>query len=272
MRRTFAILTLLFLVSLVFSSPATVQNQQETPQKPLYRPAGNEASLIGAILVNGEPPKRIKYDMSADPVCEGHNRPQALTDDVLTSNQGLLNVVVYVKSGGPLNSHRFEVPQSEVNLEFNGCRLSPRVLAIRAGQRLSVVNSDSTVHKIHPRPKMNPEWYQTLAAGTPPFVKAFMRSEQFIPVKCDQHPWELAILNVFAHPFFAVSDQFGNYEIRGLPPGTYELVAWHEKLGEQEMEITVAPGESRRIDFTFAVLEKHRSIQGGSSQILNPGL
>ena len=74
---------------------------------------------------------------------------------------------------------------------------------------------------------------------------------------------------VFAHPFFAVSDQLGNYEIRGLPAGTYKLVAWHERLGEQEMEITVVPNESRKIDFTFEVLEKHRSI-AGSSLILNP--
>jgi hypothetical protein len=73
---------------------------------------------------------------------------------------------------------------------------------------------------------------------------------------------------VFAHPFFAVSDQLGNYEIRGLPPGTYKLVAWHERLGEQEMEITVRPGENRRIDFTFdfEVLEKRR-VKEQSSQI-----
>jgi hypothetical protein len=75
---------------------------------------------------------------------------------------------------------------------------------------------------------------------------------------------------VFAHPFFAVSDQLGNYEIRGLPAGTYKLVAWHEKLGEQELEITVVPGESRKIDFTFEVTEKHRS-RAGSSQIPDPG-
>jgi len=268
MRRTIAILTLLFAVSLLFISPAAVQNPQESPQKPVYRPAGNEASLIGSILVKGETPRRIKYDMSADPVCEELNHPPALSDDVLTSDQGLLNVVVYVKSGGPLDSYRFEVPESEVVLERKKCMFVPHVLGVRVGQKLSFFSSDPTQHNTHPTPKLNPEWNQSQAPGTAPFVKAFSRPEQFIRVKCNQHPWEHAFVGVFAHPFFAVSDQLGNYEIRGLPPGTYKLVAWHERLGEQEMEITVRPGENRRIDFTFdfEVLEKRR-VKEQSSQV-----
>jgi hypothetical protein len=72
-----------------------------------------------------------------------------------------------------------------------------------------------------------------------------------IPIKCNQHPWMKAYAGVMDHPFFAVSDSSGKFEIRGLPEGTYNLVIWHEVLGEQEMEITVIPGESRNVDFTF---------------------
>ena len=64
---------------------------------------------------------------------------------------------------------------------------------------------------------------------------------------------------MFAHPFFAVSDQLGNYEIRGLPEGSYTLVVWHEKLGEKEIEVNVVAGESRRLDFTFDELGTIRS-------------
>jgi plastocyanin len=260
MRRTFAILTLLFPVSLFFNSPAAVQNSQETPQKPVYRPAGNEASLIGSILVKGKAPRRLKIDMSADPVCEELNRPHGQTDDILTSDEGLLNVFVYVKSGEPLDAYRFEVPDSEVVLERRKCMFVPHVIGVRAGQRIAFANSDATVHNTHPTPRLNPEWNSSTAMGGAPFVKAFSRPEQFIRVKCNHHPWERAFVGVFAHPFFAVSDHLGNYEIRGLPPGTYKLVAWHEKLGEEEMEITVRPGENRRIDFTFYfdLLEKLR--------------
>lgn len=253
MRYPTLVLTLLFLVSL--SPAASFQNPQETPARPLYTPTGKEATLVGMITADGELPKPKKIDMTADPVCIELNRGRAETDFVLTNNQQLLNVFVYVKSGEPLKAYRFAVPESEVVLERKNCRYSPHVLGIRVGQKLSIVNSDPTIHNTHPVPKLNPEWNQTQAMGSEPIVKAFKRPEQFIPFKDNHHPWEKAYLGVFDHPFFAVSDAFGNYEIRGLPPGTYKLGAWHEALGEQEIEITVAAGENRRLDFTFESLK-----------------
>ena len=87
--------------------------------------------------------------------------------------------------------------------------------------------------------------------SSPPFVKTFIRPELLIPFKDNQHPWQRAYLGVMVHPFFAVTDEFGRFQISGLPPGSYTLVVWHEKLGEQQVEITVAPGEIRNADFTY---------------------
>jgi hypothetical protein len=255
MRYPTLILTLLFLLSLSPTSPA-LQNPQETPAKPLYQPTGNEATLTGTIVASGEAPVVLRYDMTADPVCVELNRGRYQLDDLLFNNQQILNVFVYVKSGEPLDAYRFEVPEAEVVLEHKNCRYSPRILGIRVGQRLSVVNSDPTVHNTHPTPKYNQEWNASQAAGGPPLVKTFTHAEQFMPVKDNMHPWQRAMVGVFDHPFFAVSDQFGNYEIRGLPPGKYKLVAWHEVLGQQEMEITVVGGENRKIDFTFDLAKR----------------
>jgi hypothetical protein len=228
-----------------------LQDPPETPTKPLYKPTGNEATLSGTIGVKGELPRPLRYDMTADPICVDLNRGRLEVDDVLISNRQLMDVFIYVKSGELLGAYRFEVPESEVVLEHKNCRYSPRVLGVRVGQPLAVINSDPTPHNTHPRPKINNEWNQSQGPKSPPIVKRFSHSEQFIPVKDNMHPWKMAILGVFDHPFFAVSDQFGNYEIRGLPPGKYKLVAWHVRLGEQEMEITIVGGESRKIDFTF---------------------
>ena len=254
MRYATLVLILLFLVSL--STAASFQNPQETPAKPLYKPTGNEATLTGTITANGEIPKAHIVDLSADPLCALPNGEKFETDFLLTNNQRLLNAFVYVKSGEPLKAFRFEVPEAEVVLEHKNCRYSPHVLGLRTGQRLSIVNKDQTTHNTHPVPKLNPEWNMSQAVGSEPFTKTFKRAEQFIFFKDNQHPWEKAYLGVFDHPFFAVSDAFGNYEIRGLPPGTYKLGAWHELLGEQEIEITVAAGENRRLDFTFEVPAK----------------
>ena len=173
------------------------------------------------------------------------------TEHVLINQGALLNVFVYIKSNEQLQAYRFEQPDSEVVLHRQNCRFVPHLLAVRVGQPLSIINADPTQHNTHPTPKINMEWNQTQSAGGPPLRKIFTRPEVPIPVKCNQHPWEKAYVAVMDHPFFALSDEFGNYEIRGLPPGTYTLVAWHEKLGEQQLELTVGAGESRRLDFTF---------------------
>lgn len=255
MRRTFAILTLLFLVSLLAGPSIAVQNTPQAPQKPLFRPTGNEASVVGSIRFEGEVPRSFRIDMSADAVCEEMNKPHARTEDLVVTDKALRNAFVYVKSGGQLSDYSFEVPESAVTLTLQKCRYTPHVLGIRAGQPLSVINFDATFHNTHPRPRINDEWNQAQAMGAPPIVKTFSRPEQFIRVKCNQHPWEQVFIGVFAHPFFAVSDQLGNYEIRGLPPGTYKLAVWHERLQEQVVEITVSAGETRKTDFTFGETE-----------------
>ena len=250
MRYPTLILTLVLLLSLSSVSPAAWQNPQETPTKPLYQPTGNEATLTGSIIANGELPIIRRYDMSADPVCVKLNVGRYELDDLLVTDQRVVNTFVYLKSDA-LNAYRFEVPESEVTLAHKNCRYSPRVLGIRVGQRLSVVNNDPTAHNTHPVPRQNKEWNASQGPASTPLVKSFTHPEQFVPVKDNMHPWQRAMVGVFEHPFFAVSDEFGNYEIRGLPAGKYKLVAWHETLGEQEMEITIIPGENRKIDFTF---------------------
>jgi plastocyanin len=234
-------------LAVAFSSHASFQDPANTSEKPLYQPSGNEASVSGTITVNGEVPRAKKIDMSADPPCEQVNKKRTV-ESLLVNDQRLVNAFVYIKEGDGLNAYRFQVPESEVVLEHKGCQYSPRVLGIRVGQRLSIVNADPTTHNTHAVPKNNPEWNQSQPPAGPPFLKTFTRAELLIPLKDNQHPWERSYISVMRHPFFAVSDEQGNYEIRGLPPGTYQLVIWHEVLGEQEIELTLKPNESQRLD------------------------
>jgi hypothetical protein len=227
----------------------------ESAEKPLYNAAGNEATVTGTINVTGTIPMLRRLDMSADPVCLQLNVKPRL-DDLLVKDNKVQNAFVYLKSEF-LNAHRFAAPDSDVVLVQRNCYFSPRVIGLRVGQNLQIINSDPTVHNVHPTPKFNPEWNQTHPPDALPMVKTFSRAELLIPFKDNQHPWEKAYVAVMAHPFFAVSDESGRFEIRGLPPGTYTLVVWHERLGEQELEITVTPGEMRNVDFTFDADKKH---------------
>jgi hypothetical protein len=72
-----------------------------------------------------------------------------------------------------------------------------------------------------------------------------------MPVRCNNHPWMQAFLNVAPNRFFAVTRDDGTFSIPGLPPGTYTLAAVHEKLGEQDTQITVSANGRVRQDFSF---------------------
>ena len=247
MRYRIPLLTLL-LLSLLQSAAA-----QET-EKPLYQSTGNEATVTGTILVTGTIPQPRRIDMTADPVCGQLNIKPTL-DDLIVRDGKLESAFIYV-TGGSLSTYRFPVPDSAVELHHRNCYYTPHVLGIRVDQKLSIFNDDPTLHSTRVTPKMNVEWNQTQPDGAPPMEKSFRRAEVLVPVKDNQHPWQRAYIAVMDHPFFAVSDESGRFEIRGLPPGTYTLVVWHARLGEQKLEITVAPGETRNADFTFDVDKK----------------
>jgi len=79
-------------------------------------------------------------------------------------------------------------------------------------------------------------------------------SEVLVPVKCNQHPWMKAYVGVLKHPFFAVSGEDGSFTIKGVPPGKYTVVAWHEGGAngtEKTMQVTVPASGSATADFTF---------------------
>lgn len=236
-------LFILFLFSLLWSL------SQDPAEKPIYYATGNEANIVGTITLKGTPPKLQIIDMTADPICQELNR-KPIPDWVMTNQGRLKNAFIYVK-GGPLDAYRFELPDSDVIMNQRACYFEPHVLGLRVGQTLRIGNGDPTQHNVHPTPKLNREWNQTQSQGAPPMVKTFSRAEAMIPIKCNQHPWMRAYVGVMSHPYFAVSDELGKFEIRGLPAGTYKLVVWHEVFGDQEIDVTLVPGESRNADFTF---------------------
>ena len=216
----------------------------DAPSGPAWKPTGNEGNITGAIAFTGEAPAARKLDTALDAKCG-----EVLLDDVLVSAGKLQNVFVYVKSGLPQAS--FEAPATEVTLDQKGCKFSPRVLGVQTGQTLSITNSDATNHNVHPIPKLNKEWNESQLAGQGPIKRKFARQEALVPVKCNQHGWMTAFIGVMGHPFFAVSGADGGFAIKGLPPGEYELEAWHEKFGAKTLKVKVEAKADAKAEFTF---------------------
>jgi plastocyanin len=219
---------------------------------------GDVGSVTGAIAYNGAAPAPKKIDTSADPVC-GQRNPNLATEDTVVTNGKLANVFVYIKdgttsTGKKIGDYAWDTPSTSAVLDQNGCHYRPHVLGLMTGQKLSITNSDPTQHNIHPTPKNNPEWNQTQPNGAPPIEKTFKQAEVLIPVKCNQHPWMKSYIGVLKHPFFAVSAEDGTFTIKGVPPGTYTVAAWHEGGAtgtEKTMQVTVAANGSAKADFSF---------------------
>ena len=214
-----------------------------------YQPTGSEGRITGKVSFAGQIPQRRLIDTSADPVCHDAN-PELYTEDVIITAGKLANVFVYV-SGDMLELYAFDAPKSDVLLAHRGCQLVPHVLGMQLSQTLKVANEDSTTHNTHFLPKANKDWNQSQPGNSPPVETKFETAEVLIPVKDNQHPWQKAYVSILSHPFFAVSARNGSYQISGLPPGQYTVVAWHERFGEQRAEISVGVSEQKNLDFTF---------------------
>jgi plastocyanin len=232
-------------------------NDGITAEKPAPPAALDQATLgmvSGTIRFTGKPPAPVKIDMSMDPVCSmtgGDN----FAEQFAIHDGKLANVYVYLKSGPPA-AMSAAAPTSApvVVLDQVGCKYVPHVIALMRGGSVEFRNSDGTMHNIHTLPTAEGSHPIDISQGAKgaPQVQQFNRPEVMIPVRCNNHPWMNAFINVSATPFFAVTDADGHFGISGLPPGTYTLAAVHEKMGEQTMTITIEPKGTARADFSFS--------------------
>jgi hypothetical protein len=241
-RRVIASFSLILAITLC---AACGKEKATTPAAPVWKPSGNEGNISGVVNFTGAVPAPRKLDMSSDSKCEGDN----FLDDVVVKDGKLRNVFIFVKSGLPQAT--FQTPENEVTLDQKGCRYVPRVLGIQSGQPLKIINSDQTTHNIHTLPRINREFDGSQQAGQGPIIRKFAKPESVFQIKCNQHSWMRAHLAVLAHPFFAVSDSNGSFTIKGLPPGEYEIEAWHERYGAKTAKIKVAENAEAKADFTF---------------------
>ncbi len=182
--------------------------------------------------------------MDADPSCaKKHSEPVPRGELVLGDGNTLANIFVQIKNP-PAGEH--EAPGEPGQIDQNGCIYIPHVLGVMAGQGLVFKNSDGILHNVHGLPEENREFNIGMPAALKQKEVALNKPEPVFRVKCDVHPWMNAYVAVMTHPYFAVTGEDGKFSI-DVPDGTYEIEAWHEKLGTQTQKITV-PGE---MSFTF---------------------
>ena len=206
-------------------------------------------TIAGRISFDGPAPARAAVRMDSDPNCKPQGTGTMDEAVVVGANGALQNVFVYVKDG--LGTLRFPVPSEPAILDQKGCQYTPHVVGTQVGQRLEVINSDPTLHNVHAIPAANQEFNTGQPIQGMKHTHTFSTKEVMVPFKCDVHGWMRAYVGVLDHPFFAVTSADGTFSLKGLPPGTYTVEAWHETLGTQTQTVTIGASESKDVAFAF---------------------
>jgi len=182
-----------------------------------------------------------------DPFCAR----QGIKDEdlIVGTDGGLKNVLVRVIKGAV---GTYDAPKTEASVDQSGCMYRPRVQAVIAGQTVQIKNSDQTLHNVHTYKGASTVFNQAQIPGMAPMSKTFKGDGQIIKFKCDVHPWMTGYVAIVSNPFFAVSGPDGGFAIDKLPPGTYTLEAWHERLGTRTTDVTVTDGQPTKAQFDFA--------------------
>lgn len=229
------------------SPPAAQTPASGAPAAPTDT-ADGPGVITGTIRYDGGAPAPRSLRMDSDPRCvPGLGAISEVL--VVGPGNGLKNVFVYVKEG--LGTRTYAAPTTPFALDQTGCQYVPHVFGVQVGQPIQITNSDPTLHNVNAAPKDNRGFNFGQVPKVPAVTRVFDKPEVMVPFRCDVHGWMNAYVGVVPHPFFAVTKDDGSFEIKGLPPGSYTLEAWHERLGTQTQAVTVDGNAATKITAVF---------------------
>ena len=183
-------------------------------------------SIKGTVKWSGPAPLAPDFAITKDiSICDPNSLHRADLDRLLVGPQGgVANTVVYLKDIS--RGKAVILPEERRFLDQKRCRYEPHILLVPLDEELKIMSSDATLHTVHmtgaatlnlPFPFQN----QVTARKLPGLGEAHLRCN-------GGHVWMNAEMFVVQHPYYAVTGPSGSFELTDVPPGEYELVAWHE--------------------------------------------
>ena len=201
-----------------------------------------EASIRGRFVMRGDVPEPAAVTVDKDLECCGR-APMVREELLVGADHGVANVVVYIRN------KNIPVPQASVldpvRVTTNGCRYDPHVVVVQKGQELVIGGDECVGHN----PNLVTAKHAPMGSLIPSrgeVAVRFSSSENLpAPMSCNIHPWMKAWVVIPPNPYACVSSPSGEFEMRSVPPGVWELQFWHEAFGCLE-EMTVA-GDHRQL-------------------------
>ncbi|MFQ5827005.1 MAG: carboxypeptidase regulatory-like domain-containing protein [Dehalococcoidia bacterium] len=211
----------------------------------------NGGSISGSVKFAGDIPPVEKIAVTKNKDVFGDSLPAEKL--IVSADKGLKNVVVSIVE----IAEGKKLPTETPTLDNKGGRFMPHVQAVVAGTTLEIINSDPVLHNTHTYLKGTTVFNLALPLEGQKLRRALKSAGRTIEsgevkVLCDAHDWMSAYIMVVPHPYFAVSDESGAFEIGDIPPGSYQLRAWHQELGVQTKQVTITAGGKSEVNFEFA--------------------
>jgi plastocyanin len=196
-------------------------------------PGAAGGTIKGTVVLKGTAPEVKKLAVTIDQyVCGKEKNPEEL---VLSPQAGIRNAVVWLDK--PPTVATAEALPSTISMDQRECMFTPRVVLVPAGGKVDFLNSDRLLHNLHSTPSANAPFNRTQPKGRT--ITISFSHPEIIRVTCDLHSWMRGWVVVADHPFYAMTNGAGEFELRGLPPGRYTLKAWQERLGTISRDVAV---------------------------------
>ncbi len=240
----------LFLALLLAAGLLSLSNAAVAPPAallPVQRgSAGGAGTIEGRVVFTGKTiPRPTMIENVTDPQSCGIEHS---FEDLLISkkNRGIQNVILALAN----EDFRLQPrpPGEKLVLDNRKCRFDPHVAVLTAGSIVEAINSDAIFHTTHLYSGPSSRNLSLHVGGK---ASHALQRPGFVIVKCDIHGWMKAFIRVDNHPFHAVSDADGKFQIRGIPEGSYTLEVWHEYYGEQKLVVTVRGGKTVRLEIKY---------------------
>ena len=169
---------------------------------------------------------------------------------VVDASGGLKNAVVMIEN---IDEGKAYDKKGIVEFENTKCMFEPHVSVGVAGQKLGIVSRDPILHNTHlyHGPKLK-TMYNVAIPLQDRVIKKPLRKPGEVVVKCDAHEWMLGYVYVSKNPYITVSAADGSFTLSDVPPGTYKVKIWHEKLGEATQDVTVSAGGTATVNYSFS--------------------
>ena len=211
----------------------------------------NGGTISGVVTFEGDVPEMKVLEITKDQaVCGATDK----YDESLVVGEGnaLKNTIVYLID---ISKGKDFDKSTKLEIDQEGCKFSPHVQIVPVGVRITMLNNDRVNHNVHIFSSINTpvNKQQTKNRKKMP-LKAVKKAEGPVSVKCDIHGWMSAWIAYVPHPYFAVTNEKGEFTLEDVPAGDYKLGYWHEACGTNNkapVAVTVAAGGTVTQDFTL---------------------